>query len=109
MTSGSRSTFDGSRLFRTSRRNLEAIRVYIAARNPRAAVKVLGRIRHAADLLSDNPHLGPRWRDGPTRALVVTDLPYRVHYAVNEADDIVQVIHIAHTSQRPIRGFDRTR
>ena len=92
-----------------SQRRLEAIRLYIAARNPRAAIKVLERIRCSADLLADNPHLGPRWRDGPTRALVVTGLPYRIHYAVNEADDIVQVIHIAHTSQRPIQGFDRAR
>ena len=92
-----------------SQRRLEAIHLYIAARNPRAAIKVLERIRRSADLLSDNPHLGPRWRDGPTRALVVPGLPNRIHYAVNEAHGIVEVIHIAHTSQRPVTRFGPAR
>jgi addiction module RelE/StbE family toxin len=92
-----------------ARARLRSIRTYVTRHNPPAAERVVEKILRAAERLSDNPHLGPRWRDGPTRALVVTGLPYRIHYAVNEADDIVQVIHIAHTSQRPIRRFDRMR
>lgn len=88
---------------------LRDIRSYIARHNPAAAQRVVTRILRSAQGLSDNPHLGPRWRDGPTRALVVPGLPYRIHYAVNDAEGTVEVIHIAHTSQRPILRFDRSR
>ena len=88
---------------------LRSIRTYIARHNPPAAPRVVERIIRTAQGLADNPLLGPRWRDGPTRALVVTGLPYRIHYAVNEARDIVEVLHIAHTSQRPIPRFDQSR
>jgi addiction module RelE/StbE family toxin len=82
---------------------LQSIRTYIARHNPTAAPQVLERIIRTAQRLSDNPLSGPRWRNGRTRALIVNGLPYRIHYAVNEAEGIVEVIHIAHTSQRPPR------
>ena len=59
---------------------------------------MLDRIRQVIDLLADFPSLGPVWRGG-TRAVLVTGLPYRVHYRV-EADRVV-VVTIAHVRQRP--------
>ena len=43
--------------------------------------------------------IGPSWRDGPTRALTVSGLPYRVHDRIRGDD--VEIITIAHTRQRP--------
>lgn len=77
---------------------LDGIAAFLTASNPEAARSVLDRIRQVIDLLADFPSLGPVWRGG-TRAVLVTGLPYRVHYRV-EADRVV-VVTIAHVRQRP--------
>jgi plasmid stabilization system protein ParE len=84
-----------------SRTRLHEIQGYIAFHNIRAAEKVVDRIIYAAEMLGDHPHLGSVWQGGPTRALTVPGLPYRVHYRVNEKADRVEVITVAHTSQLP--------
>lgn len=84
-----------------SRRRLHEIQSYIAFDNIRAAVKVVDRIIFTAELLGDHPQLGVLWQGGPTRALTVSGLPYRVHYRIDEAGDRVEIITVAHTSQLP--------
>lgn len=81
---------------------LREIQAYIASDSATAAVKVLTRIRQSTELLADNPRLGSDW-DGRTRALVVSGLPYRIHYRIDETTDLVEVITVAHTSQLPRR------
>ena len=49
---------------------LRNIRSYIARHNPAAAQRVITRILRSAQGLSDNPLLGPRWRDEIGRAHV---------------------------------------
>ena len=45
---------------------------------------------------------------GPTRALVVSGPPYRLHYRINDATaGLVEIITVAHMRQRPPR-FDLT-
>ena len=82
-----------------SRARLHEIQAYIAFDSARAATRVADRIIYAAETLADFPELGARWRGGPTRALVVSGLPYRLHYRIT--GDVVEIITIAHTSQRP--------
>ena len=41
--------------------------------------------------------------EGATRVLVVSGLPYRIHYRVDDATDTVEIITVAHTSQKPPR------
>lgn len=84
-----------------SRARLHEIQAYIAFDSARAATRVADRIIYAAETLADFPELGARWRGGPTRALVVSGLPYRLHYRIT--GDVVEIITIAHTSQRPPR------
>ena len=84
-----------------SRRRLHEIQSYIAFDNIRAAVKVIDRIIFTAELLGDHPQLGTLWHGGPTRALTVSGLPYRIHYRIDEANSLVAVITVAHTSQLP--------
>jgi plasmid stabilization system protein ParE len=75
---------------------LREIQAYIAYDNVTAAVQAVSRIRHVRDDLK----LAPVWMDGPTPALVVSGLPYRLHHRVNEPADLVEIITVAHTSQR---------
>lgn len=84
-----------------SRRRLHEIQSYIAFDNIRAAVKVVDRIIFTAELLGDHPHLGILWQYGPTRALMVSGLPYRVHYRIDGQNGRVEIITVAHTSQLP--------
>ena len=83
-----------------SRTRLHEIQGYIAFHNIRAAERVITRILYAAEMLGDYPELGPTWQGGPTRALAVTGLPYRIHYRILPGER-VEVITVAHTSQLP--------
>lgn len=81
-------------------RRLREIQAYIAlASSLHAALRVVLRIRQSTEVLVDFPELGSQWNDGPTRALEVSGLPYRIHY--RQRGDHIEIITIAHTSQRP--------
>ena len=81
-------------------RRLRDIQAYLAAEAGVAtALKVMMRIRQTVEIHADHPMIGPSWRDGPTRALTVSGLPYRVHDRIRGDD--VEIITIAHTRQRP--------
>lgn len=81
---------------------LREIEDHIANDNPRAAARTVDRILYVVELLAEHPRLGRRW-DGRTRALVVTGLPYRIHYRIDGAAGVVEILTVAHTSQRPPR------
>lgn len=82
---------------------LREIQAYIAFDNVTAATQVTIRIRQSVEMLADHPKPGREWSDGRTRALVVSGLPYRIHYRIDEAAGVVEIITIAHTSQLPPR------
>ena len=80
---------------------LRQIRNYISEDSPINAIKTISRIRQVIELLSGFPELGKLWRKTDTRAIVVAGLPYRIHYMINQKEDCIEIITIAHTSQRP--------
>ena len=81
-------------------RRLREIQSHIAMdASLNTALRVILRIRQSVEILADFPMIGARWQDGPTRALVVSGLPYRVHYRIT--GEVVEIITIAHTSQKP--------
>jgi addiction module RelE/StbE family toxin len=79
-------------------RRLDEIGAYIAADNPIAASKVVGRIATAAERLTDYPTSGRVGRLNGTRELVLADIPYIVPYRV--VGDRVQIITVLHAAQR---------
>ena len=86
-----------------ARRDLREIQSWIAYDNPTAAVNVAARILQVIELLGDFPRLGTEWEGGPTRALLVSRLPYRIHYGLDDAAETVNVITITHTRRLPPR------
>lgn len=64
-------------------------------------MRVVDRIIYASEMLQDHPRLGAAWLGGPTRALSVPGLPYRIHYRIR--GEVVEVFTITHTSQKPRR------
>ncbi len=75
-------------------RRLEETETYIAERNPRAAIRIVNRIIDIAERLADDPRSGRDW-DGRTRAIFVSGSTYRVHYRIDEAAGVVEVITVA--------------
>ena len=86
-----------------ARTQLDAIFVYVAAENPRAAADLVRAVEGLAGLLRTHPRLGwPASRRG-VHALVVPRKPYRVPYRIAEEEVLIQSVR--HTSRRPSRRF----
>jgi toxin ParE1/3/4 len=66
-----------------ARIHLIAIFTYIAERNPRAAARVVARIRSAMDQLRDFPRMGRLGIAPDTYELTVTGLPYVGVYEIS--------------------------
>lgn len=79
-------------------RRLEDIKERIAADNPAAAARLIGRIRDAVSRLARFPESGRPGRVLGTRELVIAGTPYIVPYRVTGG--AVQIITILHGAQR---------
>jgi addiction module RelE/StbE family toxin len=79
-------------------RRLDDIRERIAADNPAAAVRMIERIRAAAERLAASPAIGRPGRVAATRELVIPGTPYIIPYRVK--GDVVQIITVLHSAQR---------
>jgi toxin ParE1/3/4 len=75
--------------------DLSAIRDWIAAENPGAALQVLARIQQTALMFGQFPMLGRRGKIAETREFPVTGLPYTIVYRIaSETEiDILTIIH----------------
>ncbi|MEO1207645.1 MAG: type II toxin-antitoxin system RelE/ParE family toxin [Pseudomonadota bacterium] len=83
-----------------ARRDLEDIRDYIAQDNPNAAQRVIERVHQVTQqTIKVFPEIGRTWEEGPTRALTIAGLPYRIHYQVQ--GDTLEILRIHHTKRRP--------
>jgi toxin ParE1/3/4 len=79
-------------------RDLAAIRDYIAAENPQAAMRQVTLVRNSVSRLSEFPYLGRGGRRAGTRELVVPHTPYIVAYRIDE--QAVIVLRVLHGRQR---------
>jgi toxin ParE1/3/4 len=85
------------RIVWTKRYLLELDRIgdYIAARNLRAAARVVNDIHSKTHrLLSDNPFIGRRGEIEGTRELVIPGLPYIVAYRVGDTQ--IEILFVQH-------------
>ena len=79
----------------------ERIFEYLRERSPGGARSVMASIRDAAKLLQDQPYSGYKTDDSDVRIKFITRYPYKIFYRVR--DDVVEIIHIRHTSRRSLR------
>jgi len=80
----------------------ERIFEYLRQRSPSGARNVLASIREAVRLLSEQPHSGHESDEPDVRVKFVIRYPYKIFYRVR--GDVVEIVHIRHTSRRPWRG-----
>ena len=75
--------------------DLSVILDYIAARSPRGARRVQGRIRTVIDLLLHYPQLGRPTNDPAIRRIAATPYPYVIFYEANETEIIIHAVRHA--------------
>ncbi len=81
-------------------RDLQGIDACLSERNAAGAVNVLSAIKSSIDTLSFFPQIGRHVDDAGHRRVPVLRYPYVIFYRVTK-DDLV-ILHIRHTSRRPI-------
>jgi plasmid stabilization system protein ParE len=81
-------------------RDLDSIVAYHIERNPAGAFNVLGAIKSSIDTLSFFPQIGRLVDNAGHRRVPVLRYPYLIFYRV--AGDELLILHIRHTSRRPI-------
>ncbi|MDG3443780.1 type II toxin-antitoxin system RelE/ParE family toxin [Nitrospirillum amazonense] len=72
--------------------------IYIADRNPTAAVRIGDAVEAAVEQLAQYPRSGRPGRVAGTQELVVTDTPYIVVYRIRS--NTVVILRVLHGAQR---------
>jgi toxin ParE1/3/4 len=86
-------------------RDLDAIHEYLAKRSPRGAVNVMATIFASVEFIRRNPEAAPAVQKiAGVRGVVVNRYRFKVFYRVIERDDVVEIVHVRHTSRRPWEG-----
>ena len=80
----------------------ERILEYLRERSDVGSRNVAVSIHKAVLQLSTQPDSGYRTNNPDVRALFVIRYPYKIFYRVR--DDVVEILHIRHTSRRAWRG-----
>ncbi len=83
--------------------DLAEIYQYLSARSPRGATNVMTSIYAAVEFIRRNPRAAEAAIPG-LRGKVVQKYNFKIFYRVIENDDIVEVVHIRHTSRKPWSG-----
>jgi toxin ParE1/3/4 len=81
-------------------RDLDGIGAYLAERNRIGAANVFSAIKSSIDTLSFFPQIGRLVDNAGHRRVPVLRYPYVIFYRI--AGDELLILHIRHTSRRPI-------
>ena len=86
--------------------DLDAIATYYAANASPVIAKAIGnRLRDVVDRICRTPEAAPRVSQrSQIRVATVVRYPYRIFYRVS--DDKIDILHIRHTSRRPLDNID---
>jgi plasmid stabilization system protein ParE len=81
-------------------RDLEAITIYIAKDNPRAAELFGFRLIERAELLGIFPNLGRPVLDKP-KVRVLLETPVKIYYRIGPGNQSVEILRFWHSSRDP--------
>jgi plasmid stabilization system protein ParE len=79
--------------------HIASIHTYINERNPIAAVRVVARIRAAAEQLGEFPRIGHAGAATGTREWVVKGLPYIIVHQLDETSGEMVILGVYHGTQ----------
>lgn len=78
--------------------DLQSLRHYIAQDNAVAAIKVVKKILHSVEALSEQPGIGRPGRVVNTRELVISGTPYIIPYRVK--DNTIEILRVFHNAMQ---------
>lgn len=81
--------------------DIQSIHDYLHELSERGAFNVLRAIYAGIQLLADQPFVGQMTNDPSVRVKIVRRYRYKIFYSVIEDEQVVEVLHIRHTSRRP--------
>jgi len=82
-----------------ARRDLDDIYSYIARDSASMADRVVRRIERLCLVLELAPHSGHPTEVLGSRKFIVPHVPYKVIYRFREDEELVEILHIYHTSR----------
>jgi toxin ParE1/3/4 len=82
--------------------DIDAIHRYLEERSPSGARSVLRAIYASIQLIAEHPLSYQRTDNSDIRVHVVRRYRYRIFYSVT--GDVVEIVHVRHTSRRPWTG-----
>ncbi len=74
--------------------DLQSLRKFIAADNPRAANYIATRIHQAVEHLQTHPHMGKPGRIPGTRELIIAKTPFLIPYRIK--DNFIEILRVLH-------------
>lgn len=92
------------RYTRRAQADLDAIYTYLDKRSQAGALSVKQLIERRIATLADFPLAAPAADEPGVHELTIVRYPYKIYYYV--ADQEVRILHIRHTSRRPLAGGD---
>jgi toxin ParE1/3/4 len=81
-------------------RDLQSIFEYLTERSPKGAVSVLTAIYAAIEFIRRYPDAAQLTNVQDVRAKVVQRYRFKVFYRVIQSDDVIEIVHVRHTSRR---------
>jgi|SRR5208282_4534674 addiction module RelE/StbE family toxin len=87
-------------------RDLEAIHEYLIERSPKGAINVLTAIYAAVEFIRRYPQATAYTSVPGVRGMVVRQYRFKIFYQVVKADNVIEIVHVRHTSRRSWSGAD---
>lgn len=84
--------------------DLAFIRQYLSEQSPRGAVNVMTAIYGAIEFIRRNPDGAEKTAIVGVHAKIVLKYRFKIFYRVQENDDVIEIIHVRHTSRKPWAG-----
>jgi plasmid stabilization system protein ParE len=93
------------RYSRRATRDLDSVHEYLAKRSPRGAVNVMTAIFASVEFIRRHPEAAPAVSNiAGVRGVVVHRHRFKVFYRVLTPEEIIEIVHVRHTSRRPWSG-----
>ena len=82
--------------------DLATIHQYLSERSPTGAAKVMAAILAAVEFVRRHPHGAEKTNIPGVQGKVVKKYRFKVFYRVG--DDVIEIVHVRHTSRRAWQG-----
>src|SRR2546423_147680 len=94
------------RYSRRATRDLASIHRYLYKRSPTGATNVMAAILAATEFVRRNPLLAEATTIRGIRGKIVRRYKFKVFYRLLAEEDIVEIVHVRHTSRKSRSGED---